>query len=371
MADEQFAHLESLVTRPNLFKIVARTHTETWHSMFLGWLLDPSGSHGINDFSLKRLLVALGKANLSEGDTEKINKILKIALVGELSNADVRPNESNQKEVEIKNVGKFDVLITGIKCKGESDTVILIEQKVHAPIDKDQCKKYADWLYKTYPNENKILLMIAPRDRLGTSIENTIGDTRWNAIDYQTLHDRILIQITKLPDLSQITLPLINQYIDTLRIPSNGRKLAVTEEEKNLALDLYDKHREAFQSIFAALMETGEIEPIKISEDSISLSVTINNVPIVGKTVKNLYENVLKYLVDNELIPPEQVPFATSSSRYLINRENAHQKNNKFKDPIEYKGFYMETNKDKKNAINHLMKFLKEIKCDSTTLNGL
>lgn len=45
VADDRFERIEALATRPNLFRIVGRTFTETWHSMFLGWLMDPKGSH--------------------------------------------------------------------------------------------------------------------------------------------------------------------------------------------------------------------------------------------------------------------------------------------------------------------------------------
>ena len=195
--------MESLASRPNLFKIVARTHTETWHSMLLGWLLDPAGSHGLDDFSLKRMLVALANPVLQEDDIHKAELMAKIAAIGDLQNALVIPNEDNQKEFSC-DAGRIDVFVRGIKCKDENDTVILIEQKVHAPIDKAQCQKYADWLYDRYPKENKVLLMLAPGDRLGATIEQTTGDGRWNAIDYQTLHDKLLLPIVKSPELTMV-----------------------------------------------------------------------------------------------------------------------------------------------------------------------
>ncbi len=363
--------MEYLASRPNLFKIVARTHTETWHSMFLGWLLDPSGSHGLKDFSLKRLLVALANPILQEDDTSKISTNSKIALLGDLTNASVTPNETNQTEWSTEDGSKLDVFISGITCEDENDTVILIEQKVHAPIDKKQCKKYADWLYNKYPNENKILLMLAPSDRLGTSIEDTIGDNRWNAIDYQTLHDKILVPIIKSPDLSRITLPLIDQYIDALRVPSDERKLAVTEEEKELARELYDKHKAAFKSIAAALRDTGEIdELLGYDNNKAPLNISIENTTIEGQSVRDLYKNTLKYLIDNNVITDENVPYETSSKRYLISKQPKHQQDNPFKVPVEYNGFFMEANKSRASGIKDLMRFLKHINCVATTTSN-
>lgn len=358
VADERFIQIESLSSRPNLFKIVARTHTETWHSMFLGWLLDPSGSHGLGEFSLKRLLVALANPVLQEDDLTKTNKISKIAAIGDLCNASVTPNEDNQKEKNCS-AGRIDVFVRGITCKGEEDTVLLIEQKVNAPISKEQCRKYADWLYENYPNENKILLILAPNDRLGATIEDTIGDNRWNAIDYQTLHDKVLVPVINSPDLSRLTLPLIIQYIDALRVPSNGRKLAVTEEEKELALELYEKHKEAFEAIFFAISDTVDIGVHAEAPERLTLKVEIQDELIEGKTVPDFYEKVLKYLVDNELVTSENVPFETGTKRYLIASSPIHQTDQPFRAPIDYGGFFMETNKGKPQAVKDLMRFLK------------
>jgi len=368
VADERFIQIESLSLRPNLFKIVARTHTETWHSMFLGWLLDPAGSHGLGEFSLKRLLVALSNPVLQEDNLNKATKISKIAAIGDLCNASVTPNEDNQKEKSCS-VGRIDVFVTGITCTGEKDTVLLIEQKVNAPIDKKQCLKYADWLYQNYPNENKILLMLAPNDRLGTNIENTTGDNRWNAIDYQTLHDKVLVPIVNSPNLSRLTLPLIMQYIDALRVPSSGRKLAVTEEEKNLALDLYEKHKEAFEAIFFAINDTIDIGINTGTSEKIILKVKIQNKLIEGKTVPDFYKKVLIYLVDNNMVTSNNIPFDTSPKCYLIASTPIHQTKNPFRTPIDYRGFFMEASKSKIQAIKDLMRFLKKINCDAISLN--
>lgn len=362
--------MESLVCKPNLFKIVARTHTETWHSMFLGWLLDPSGSHGLKDFSLKRLLVALTNPILQEKQFNKASTIAKIAAVGELQNALVIPNEDSQKEFSCS-AGRIDVLIREITCDGEADTVILIEQKVHAAVDKAQCKKYADWLYESYPEQNKILLMLTPSDRLGATIEETTGDDRWNAIDYQTLHDIILLPIIRSPHLSALTLPLIEQYIDVLRVPSNGRKLAVTEEEKELALELYAKHKDAFEAILEALGGNVDIKGATALKETPVYEITINNTLLKGATVTEFYEKILKFIVDNNIATTENVPYETSTKRYLIAKQPHHQRENPFRVPIEYKGYFMEGHKGSAQAIKDIMRYLKAINCDARLSNNI
>ncbi len=55
--DPRFIDFELLQEAPSIFNAVGRTHTETWHSALLGWLLDPSSSHSLGVFPLKRFLL--------------------------------------------------------------------------------------------------------------------------------------------------------------------------------------------------------------------------------------------------------------------------------------------------------------------------
>lgn len=362
VADSRFAAIESMASRPNLFKIVGRTFTETWHSMFLGWLLDPNGSHNLGDFSLKRLLVALANPNLQGNTSEEIEQIAKIASIGDLMNAAVVPNEDNQQEYDCP-PGRIDVFIQGISCPNEPDMVILIEQKVNATIQKAQCKKYADWLYKQYPDHLKVLVMLAPADRLGATSEETIGDARWNALDYQTLHDVLLVPTLTSPLLSLRTKPLIEQYVDILRVPSKGRKLAVTDEEKELAEELYDRHKEAFDAILTAIAPTVDIGSSgKITEKK-RLVIKINGNVIQGNSVSGLYEAALRHIVKNDIAFESELPYETSNKRYLISKTPQHQGGNPFRVPVEYKGFFMEAHKSRNQAMKDLIRFLKRLGC--------
>jgi len=363
VADNRFTTIETMASRPNLFKIVARTHTETWHSMFLGWLLDPNGSHDLGDFSLKRLLVAVADPYLQGNNSDEIEQIAKIASIGDLMNASVIPNEDNQKEY-VCPAGRIDVFISGLSCPNEPDMVILIEQKVDAPIKKTQCKKYADWLYEKYPDHLKVLLMLAPTDRLGVTSEETMGDTRWNAIDYQSLHDVLLVPILRSPLLSSRTAPLIEQYVDTLRVPSNGRKLAVTDEEKELALELYERHKEAFDSIFTAISDTIDLDISGKTTEKKRLAIKVNRKLIQGKSVPEFFEAALRYMLKSDIAFEEELPFETSNKRYLISKTPQHQGGNPFRMPVEHEGYFMEAHKSRVQATKDLVRFLKKLGCN-------
>ena len=105
-----------MATRPNLFRIVGRTHTETWHSMFLGWLLDPKGNHGLGSFPLRRLLVATTTPTI-QGTNPEFDRISRMASIGDLELAHVIPNERKQFEFGfemIRTAGNGTATIKGV-----------------------------------------------------------------------------------------------------------------------------------------------------------------------------------------------------------------------------------------------------------------
>lgn len=96
------------------------------------------------------------------------------------------------------------------------------------------------------------------------------------------------------------------------------------------------------------------------------ISVTIGDKTIVASTVADLYFQALQYLYDNNYILKieDQIPYATSSRRFLIAKEPFHQEGNSFRCPIEYKSYFMEAHKNYESALKQLEDFVK--KCGLT-----
>jgi len=88
--------------------------------------------------------------------------------------------------------------------------------------------------------------------------------------------------------------------------------------------------------------------------------VVINGNTINAETVWDLYEQTLKLLSDRGYLDrlEPHIPFKTSAKRYLIAKEPKHPSGRDFVVPIQYRGFYMESHKDYKTAINHLGQLL-------------
>lgn len=90
------------------------------------------------------------------------------------------------------------------------------------------------------------------------------------------------------------------------------------------------------------------------------VTVDLDGTRFVGSSVKDLYEQVLRLLVDEGVISRHStlVPFKTSNERYLISTSPNHPNGNDFFIPISYGGFYMETHKSYQTALKQLRTLL-------------
>ncbi len=91
-------------------------------------------------------------------------------------------------------------------------------------------------------------------------------------------------------------------------------------------------------------------------------TVEIGGRQIQAGTVRDLYKQALSLFVDkHEHQLKSLLPFRTSGQRYLVAREQKHQRGNPFIIPVEYHGYFMEAHKDYKNAIDHLGKLARRL----------
>ena len=88
--------------------------------------------------------------------------------------------------------------------------------------------------------------------------------------------------------------------------------------------------------------------------------VDLEDVRVHADSVRDLYEQILRILVDRGYMDRLEpfVPYRTSGQRYLIARKPLHPNENAFWVPVQVAGYYMETHKDYKTAIKQLNQFL-------------
>ncbi len=131
----------------NLFRVLRIERNEVGtHSRILRELLDPAGSHGQRG---KPLSLFLGYCK------RKLGGFADLPDVGNEQDWRVRA------EVWRPRFGRTDIEIESRVCK----TLIVIENKVDAPPDEDQCKSYLEFLETQKAFSRRILIYLTPRDQ--------------------------------------------------------------------------------------------------------------------------------------------------------------------------------------------------------------
>lgn len=373
ISEPQFIKFENILSEPNFFKIVGRTHYERWHSCFLGWLLDANGSHLLLDYTLRRFLLLLADEKCRKPDNHINQMLMRLLTVGTFTDIEVIPNENISKETSITGVGRFDVFITAniIDDEGvERRFNCIVELKIDSKPNKEQSKKYADWLAESFPQDVNVLAYITPN--LEHDSISTVGDERWYCFDFQLLNDRFLIPLLDHPNLNEKVKPFIIQYIKNLKIRYRGIKMAITNEEKQMALSLYEKYSDVFDSIYDVLVSTGTIDysttDLNVSQGRSGgrLAVKINGKVFSNETLRLLFEEVLKYIVDEQFIRKLPLPWGTSRKRYIITNEvpPTHPSGRNFFYPVSYGDYTMESHYSRDRGLKVLSDLCRKLEID-------
>ncbi len=90
------------------------------------------------------------------------------------------------------------------------------------------------------------------------------------------------------------------------------------------------------------------------------VTIEIDGHVIRAISVKEMYQETLRYLLDNghSKRVKDLVPFSTSSLRYLIADRPIHPNGNEFFVPVKCGGYFMEAHKSYKTGIEHLSQFI-------------
>ncbi len=365
--DPTFIRFDLKQRAPSIFNAVGRTHTETWHSALLGWLLNPNSSHGLGTFPLSKFILLLKITDNFTTEQRGIDLRSLLAL-GDLSVARVRPNEQELQEASTKESGRFDVFVDNIKFPPLEEVQILIEMKVKSKINISQCNKYIAFVEEK-KKENKLVLpvFVAPTGSLIGSAKKLLGNETWLKVDFQSLYDDIIEPSLQHPQISNFGQYTLREYVKTLKFrPTGEEPMATSQEEKRMVEELLSKHAKAIRALYEIISEQDEsIRPSVAGSDKRAhgeIRLKIGKKNFEASSVSKLYAKVLKYLYENKYLDNLQLPLATGSRRYLLATEPVHPEGNPFRIPIEYKGFYLEAHKARDVALHDLEGLIE--KCD-------
>lgn len=216
--DPGFHELDLRFGKLNLFEAVGGVRSELRHSNFLAFLLSPTRSHGFGAVILERVLRAILEEMPAQ---ERPVRTLQVAL-GDLDDAIVHRERDN-----------IDLLIEIT----ELNLVVTIENKVGASAGDGQLARYKELIDSRFPNAKRLYVFLTP-DGIAP------GSPGWVAFSYRRLA-QVLAGAADLDLAGDGPRLILNHYVEMLR-----RHVVPDDDLRDLALRLYQKHREAFDFVF-------------------------------------------------------------------------------------------------------------------------
>jgi hypothetical protein len=392
VTDPLFIRFHQLVDEPNIFRIVGQKNYERWHSGFWAWLLDINGSHGLGAYPLELFILhALTHDTVHPKDIEKKRKaFLSVPMWADntIERFTISPNEYNPQESSTKINGTnafFDILLHGKTTYEDSSTdtvksmsfALLVEMKVKAASTVDQATRYADWFEKQYRSQQRLMVYVLPSNRIRGSVDATVGDPRWCIVTYQSLHDDVLTNVLAHHKLTDHARWVIGEYIKNLRTERKGDSMAITREERELALKIYEKYGETLLSLQEALHMDGQEElDLEVQSNGgrrTSIEVKVGDKKITAKTFRQLANDVVTELNGLGKLDQLLLPWGAGNSRYFMVRididdgsrvEPKHIRGNPFVQP-EFVGtrprYAIETNMSREAGLNMLRRMCEEL----------
>ncbi len=231
--DRGFQSLDGRFGGFNLFEAVGAVRGKLRHSNFLAFLLSPHASHGLGSEPLQRIL--RGFVAQCPREARPIGS-LKIA-VGDLDGALVFRERDN-----------IDLLIEIAELK----LVVAVENKVDAKAGEGQLAGYKEIIKARYPGWRQLLVFLTPE---GVPPEED-GWVAYSYVDSARIIDTLAADETSsLP--TEVAL-VLRHYVEMLR-----RHIVPDDELKELALQIYQRHREALDFIFECRPEISLLSVIR------------------------------------------------------------------------------------------------------------
>jgi hypothetical protein len=292
--------LKDLYSEKSLLEIVKLNRDENAHSDFIAWILNPSESHRLHDFPLKKFLGIIIKSNLLKNDSLKpeIATIIKSGTYT-VSNTVVKREKGIKEEgfleEEEKN-GRIDILVettiventnNGIEAKYEIRLVV--ENKIYSPESNRQTEKYFD--YYTGKDERQnifVYLTPSPSRNLAKMEEPECVCKKFIQINYQSIVDAILDPALR-QDIGEHIKYRLKDYIHSLSQPvltdnEEDKIMAIGKEEQELLLQFWESKNNIrlIAVIFEALAKKPELDKDKQTEAG-----------QIAEQLKSLYEKVV------------------------------------------------------------------------------
>jgi hypothetical protein len=314
--DLKVRELTNLYYEKSLPEILGVNRDENSHSNFLAWILNPSESHKLRDFALKKFITNMVNSKLLK--TGALPPEIRGMLIG---GAYSLTDTAITREKHLGQSGRVDLHIetavrpdnpkggeTGYKIR------IIIENKVGSTEGQNQTQRYYDHYNKQKDGYFNLFAYLTPLSsiRLEELEESECGCKEFVQINYQLIVDTILEPALE-RDIPEHAKSIITDYIRSLSKPSFNDEgadnqeeiiMAVGKKEKELLLSFWENHKRLITSAFRALSEDDRLA----EDDRETAAAVIDQIRKVGTQdhtpspeVQRFIRKVFNYYAENTL----------------------------------------------------------------------
>ena len=229
--DPDLKRLEHLLGEFNLFDVLHIGQMELQHSWLVSWLLNPHGSHGLGDAFLRNFLSQA------------------TAAAEERSISVPSPRDGVEwrfADIEIARERHYiDILVLS-----EADALAcIIENKIFSDEIPGQLRRYLETVKSTYHSFRPFPIFLTPDGRKPLEQRD---QAEYVAFDYGQVADIIDEILAHESNVSVSVRSFLEQYTKTIR----RFVLDTPSDTDELALQVYNKHREAIDQIIASKSRT-------------------------------------------------------------------------------------------------------------------
>jgi len=221
VGNDELERLEEILDEFNVFVALSAVRQEVRHSDFLAWLLDPSESHGLGAYPLRRLL----KDVASRSPTETSGVTVFEADTWDLDGCEIR-REWNH----------IDILI----LDRANSFVCVIENKVESSEHSRQLQRYRKRVAADYPDlDRRLFLYLTPAG-------DPPSDDAYRSVSYARIADLVAgVMERRATQMSPEVASVLRQYERMIR-----RYIVEDGEIQALCRTIYERHRRALDLLF-------------------------------------------------------------------------------------------------------------------------
>lgn len=251
---QEFLELQEYYHCKSCWEVLGIAREEVYHSAFIAWLLDPSDSHAMGVFCLRRLLAAavlveskIGTSCCSEWLDETFRQAI---IVDNYTISDIRVETEKVVSSDKPRDSRLDIFVEckiSIESRSPFDLKMIIENKVGSSEHGNQTSRYRNWAAKEFPGAKLACFFLSPE--FGRK-EKALSEACFLKFSYQHLLEYVITPLLVSMRDSQER-ARVEDYVRALSISTGVYKREDKKDKGNFRMAITDKEKELLKALWA------------------------------------------------------------------------------------------------------------------------